>query len=61
MARLADLIVHADRHPTRIDTMRTALWAPSFLAVCFVCHLISQKLDRVVLKGIGELIHGDTA
>ncbi len=61
LAGLAGLIVYADRHPDRVASLRTARWALNFMAMCFVCYLISQLLDRGVVKRIGWLILWDTS
>ncbi len=58
---LAGLIVYADRHPDHLASLRHAPWALNFLAMCFVCYLISQLLDRGVVKRIGWLILWDTS
>ncbi|MDJ0668578.1 MAG: hypothetical protein QNJ61_14930 [Desulfobacterales bacterium] len=61
LAGLTGLIAYADRHPDRIVTLRQAKWALNLVALCFVCYLASQLLDRGVIKRIGWLILWDTS
>ena len=55
------LVIYGSRHPDRIASLLSAKWATSFLAMCFICYLASQLLDRGVVKRIGWLILWDTS
>ncbi len=58
---LIGLIIYGRRHPDRIDPLLQSRLAMSFLAMCFVCYLCSQLLDRGVVTRIGWLIFWDTS
>jgi len=60
-AGLIGIIVYGHRHPDRIGSLLRSKWATSFLGMCFMCYLISQLLDRGIVKRIGWLILWDTS
>ncbi len=60
-AGLILLFAYGNKHPDRIASLLGSRWATSFLAMCFVCYLTSQLLDRGVVKRIGWLIFWDTS
>ena len=60
-AGLILLFTYGNRHPDRIASLLGSRWATSFLAMCFICYLTSQLLDRGVVKRIGWLILWDTS
>ena len=60
-AAIIGLILYGSRNPERIGSLLRSRWATSFLAMCFVCYLSSQLLDRGIVKRIGWLILWDTS
>ncbi len=60
-AGLILLFTYGNKHPDRIASLLGSRWATSFLAMCFVCYLTSQLLDRGLVKRIGWLIFWDTS
>lgn len=58
---IVGLVMYGDRHGERISTLLGSRWAMSFLAMCFICYILSQLLDRGVIKRIGWLIFWDTS
>lgn len=61
LAGIIGLIVYWDQDRERIAMLLNSRWATSFLAMCFFCYLLSQLLDRGVIKRIGWLILWDTS
>jgi hypothetical protein len=55
------LMVYGDQHSERISTLLESRWMMSLLAMCFICYILSQLLDRGVIKRIGWLILWDTS
>ncbi len=58
---LIGIVVYGNRNQNRIASLLRSRWATSFLGMCFLCYLISQFLDRGLVKRIGWLILWDTS
>jgi hypothetical protein len=58
---LIGIVVYGNRNQDRIASLLRSRWATSFLFMCFLCYLVSQCLDRGLVKRIGWLIFWDTS